>query len=73
MEQHDLNKIYDHLIDIAKEAGEMITSATPSSASSGSKKNCAFSGYPRVIFTPKMPCEISRNFAICCKTVGRPG
>ncbi|KAI9847436.1 MAG: hypothetical protein M1838_000879 [Thelocarpon superellum] len=37
----DLQEIHDFLISIAQKAGEMITAANPTTASSGSKKNSA--------------------------------
>jgi myo-inositol-1(or 4)-monophosphatase len=36
----DLREIHDFMITIAKQAGARITSAQPSTSSSGSKKNC---------------------------------
>lgn len=36
----DLQEIHDFLISVAKKAGEMITSARPSTTTSGEKKNC---------------------------------
>lgn len=38
----DLRDIHDSLIAIAKQAGERIVSATPSTDAAGSKKNCPY-------------------------------
>jgi len=38
----NLREIHDFMIAIAKKAGERIVSATPTTAASGSKKNCMF-------------------------------
>lgn len=40
MTVHNLPEIHTFMITVAKQAGEMIISATPSSGTSGSKKNC---------------------------------
>lgn len=40
MDSINLQEIHDFLIEIAEKAGEMITSAKPTTAESGSKKNC---------------------------------
>lgn len=37
----DLQKVHDFLVQVAHEAGRMITSATPVAAGSGMKKNSA--------------------------------
>lgn len=39
--QVDLHNVHDALVELAKQAGEMITSAKPSSTDSGTKKNSA--------------------------------
>ena len=39
----DLQEIHDFLITIAYKAGEMITTAHPSTGAAGSKKNCKIS------------------------------
>lgn len=36
----NLQEIHDFLVEVAKKAGEMITSAKPSTQTSGEKKNC---------------------------------
>lgn len=36
----NLQEIHDFLIEVAKKAGEMITSAKPSTTTTGEKKNC---------------------------------
>lgn len=36
----NLNEIHDFMITIAKEAGERIVAAKPTTSESGSKKNC---------------------------------
>jgi hypothetical protein len=38
----DLQEIHDVLINVAKEAGTMITDAKPDAAGVGCKKNCRF-------------------------------
>lgn len=40
MADMDLQEIHDFLVEVAHKAGDMITSARPTSASSGEKKNC---------------------------------
>jgi len=40
MDELDLQDIHDFLIEIAHQAGDMITAARPSNSGSGSKKNC---------------------------------
>lgn len=40
MELEQLQKIHNFLVEIAKKAGGMITSAKPSTSATGSKKNC---------------------------------
>jgi hypothetical protein len=47
----NLREIHDFMITIAKQAGARITSAKPSTSSSGSKKNCL----PRPSTTPREP------------------
>lgn len=42
MAEANLQEIHDVLISIARKAGEMILGANPTTASSGSKKNCTF-------------------------------
>jgi len=42
MAEIDLREIHDSLIAIAKQAGERIVSATPSTDATGSKKNCTY-------------------------------
>ena len=37
----DLQEVHDFLVQVAHEAGEMITSAKPTAAGSGTKKNSA--------------------------------
>ncbi|KAK8164905.1 hypothetical protein IWX90DRAFT_427480 [Phyllosticta citrichinensis] len=41
MAEHDLQEIHDFLISVAKKAGEMITTARPSTTKTGEKKNSA--------------------------------
>jgi myo-inositol-1(or 4)-monophosphatase len=36
----NLQEIHDFMISIAKQAGERIVSATPTTGAAGSKKNC---------------------------------
>ena len=45
MPEINLYEIHDVLVSTAKNAGEMILSANPTTASSGSKKNCAFASH----------------------------
>lgn len=41
MAEINLREIHDTLVSLAKQAGERIVSATPSTDAAGSKKNCA--------------------------------
>lgn len=41
MSAADLQEVHDYLVAVAHRAGEMITSATPKPAGSGTKKNTA--------------------------------
>jgi hypothetical protein len=38
----NLQEIHDFMIEVARKAADRITSATPTTDSSGSKKNCMF-------------------------------
>jgi hypothetical protein len=40
LELEELQDIHDYLVNVAKEAGEMITKAKPSTGSVDTKKNC---------------------------------
>jgi len=46
----NLREIHDFMISIAQKAGERIVSATPTTAASGSKKNCTSNKLPQ--FSP---------------------
>ena len=52
----NLQEIHDFLISIARKAGEMITGAKPTTASSGSKKNC------KIQFPPDDRLELCRFY-----------
>lgn len=43
----NLKEVHDFMITVAEKAGHMITTATPTSAGSGSKKNCTRLAPPR--------------------------
>lgn len=44
MSDMDLQEVHDFLIAVAYKAGEMITSAHPTTSGAGSKKNCKMPG-----------------------------
>jgi myo-inositol-1(or 4)-monophosphatase len=45
----DLQRIHDHLVNIAHKAGKMILSANPNMVDTDTKKNCAL-GIPNTLW-----------------------
>lgn len=54
LELQELREIRDFLVAIAKKAGDMITSAKPSTGAVGSKKNCKM--IASILSKPSMHC-----------------
>ena len=55
----NLQEIHDFMIQVAQQAADRITSAAPTTDTSGSKKNCT-SSHPRLSITTAKPAYYHR-------------